>query len=79
MEKKKEPIKNVKIWVIILGIFLLSIPWYLPEGSSYILAFGIPYWGWMVLAASLGMSIYLTYVLNHEWQMEEEETGGDQS
>ncbi|WP_409252087.1 hypothetical protein V1502_18640 [Bacillus sp. SCS-153A] len=76
MKQRREPIKSKKVWAIIIGIFLLSVPWYLPAGSSYIIM-GAPYWGWIVVIASLAMSAYLTHVLKHEWQIEDEEAEGD--
>ncbi|MGF2618112.1 hypothetical protein FZC84_22180 [Rossellomorea vietnamensis] len=76
MKQRKEPIKSKKVWTIIISIFLLSVPWYLPVGSSYIIL-GAPYWGWLVVIASLAMSVYLTYVLKHEWEIHDDKAEGD--
>jgi hypothetical protein len=76
VKQRKEPIKSKKVWAIIIGIFLLCVPWYLPVGSSFII-FGAPYWGWIVVLASLAMSAYLTYVLQNEWEIEDDEAEGD--
>jgi hypothetical protein len=72
-QAKKEPIRNWKIWVIFLIIFFLGVPWYLPVGSYEPIILGFPYWALIVLVMSLIMSAFLTYVLNKEWQMEDEE------
>lgn len=69
----KEPIKNVKIWIVLGLIFLLCVPWYFPQGSYKPLIFGIPYWALFIIAASIALSAFLTYVLKYEWHMEEEE------
>ncbi|AQS55976.1 MAG: hypothetical protein LOD88_13655 [Novibacillus thermophilus] len=68
----KEPIKNVKIWMVLGLIFLLSVPWYFPQGSYQPLIFGIPYWALFIIAVSIALSAFLTYVLKYEWHMEEE-------
>lgn len=69
----KEPIKNVKIWIVLGLIFLLCVPWYFPQGSYKPLIFGIPYWALFIIAVSIALSAFLTYVLKYEWHMDEEE------
>jgi hypothetical protein len=71
--QKKEPIKNRKIWIILGVITLLIVPWYLPTGSYKPLIFGIPYWALIVIVMSLILSAFLSYVIKHEWQIEEDD------
>lgn len=71
--EKKEPVKHFKIWVILLILYVLSVPWYLPKGTYLPIVFGIPYWAWIVLGVSLAISITLTYVIKHYWQLSDEE------
>lgn len=73
MKEKKEPIKNWRIWAVFLIIFVFSVPWYLPVGTYEPIIFGFPYWAVIALAMSLLISIFLTYVLNREWQMEDDQ------
>ncbi|MFC2949059.1 hypothetical protein [Virgibacillus sediminis] len=73
MKEKKEPIRYWKIWVVLFSLFILSVPWYLPAGTYEPLIFGIPYWAYIIMGVSLLISITLTYVLNHFWEMTEEE------
>lgn len=71
---KKEPIKNGKLWIVFGIIFLLSFPWYLPTGSYKPLILGIPYWAWIILLVSIALSAFLTYAIQYQWQMEDDET-----
>ena len=71
--EKKEPVKHIKIWIVLLILYVLSVPWYLPKGTYLPIVFGIPYWGWIVLGVSLAISITLTYVIKHYWQLSDEE------
>jgi len=77
MKKKKEPIKNWKIWVVLLVLYALSVPWYFPKGSYNPIILGVPYWAIVVMGVSLAISITLTYILKNCWDMadEEEEIG----
>jgi uncharacterized membrane protein len=70
---KKEPIKNGKLWIIFGVIFLLSVPWYLPAGSYQPLVLGMPYWALIVIIMSVVLSSFLTYVIKHHWQLDEED------
>lgn len=73
MNKKKEPIKNWKIWVVLAVLFILSVPWYLPAGSYEPLIFGIPYWAYIIMGISLAISFTLSYILKNHWHMVDEE------
>ncbi|WP_152656576.1 hypothetical protein [Oceanobacillus sp. CFH 90083] len=73
MKQKKEPIKNWRIWVVLIVLFVLSVPWYLPTGSYEPFILGVPYWAWIILGVSLAISIVLTYILKHHWHMTDEE------
>lgn len=75
---KKEPIKNGKLWIVFGILFILINPWYFPTGSYKPLFLGIPYWAFIIIGASLFLSVFLTYVLKYQWQLEEdeEEKGG---
>lgn len=71
--RKKEPIKHKKIWIVLVILYVLSVPWYLPKGTYTPIIFGIPYWGWIVLGVSLAISITLTYVIKKYWHLSDEE------
>ncbi|MBY7144302.1 hypothetical protein KFZ56_14855 [Virgibacillus sp. NKC19-3] len=69
----KEPIKSWKLWVVFTILFLLSVPWYLPEGSYEPLFLGIPYWAWIILFVSIAFSVTITFAIKYLWITEEEE------
>lgn len=71
--RKKEPIKHKKIWIVLIVLYVLSVPWYLPKGTYTPIILGIPYWGWIVLGVSLAISITLTYVIKNYWHLSDEE------
>ena len=66
----KEPIRNGKLWLVFGLLFFLSVPWYLPVGSFEPVILGFPYWVIIVLLGSAAISLFLTYVLKYEWDME---------
>jgi polyferredoxin len=69
---KKEPIRNVKLWIVLGLLFILCVPWYFPEGSYQPLMWGIPLWAWIIIGVSVALSAVVTYILNYEWQLEDE-------
>ncbi|GIO24041.1 hypothetical protein [Oceanobacillus sp. J11TS1] len=73
MQQKKEPIKNLKIWIVLIILFILSVPWYLPTRSYEPLILGVPYWAWIILGVSLAISIVLTYILKNCLHMADED------
>ncbi len=70
---KKEPIKNIKLWLWLAFLFIVSVPWYLPVGSYEPIILGVPYWAWIVLFASLALSATVTYAIKKLWVSDESE------
>ncbi|MEI3605288.1 hypothetical protein SPD48_06245 [Pseudogracilibacillus sp. SE30717A] len=73
MKKIKEPIKNWKIWIVLITLYVFSVPWYFPTGSFNPIIFGVPYWAIVIMGVSLAISITLTFILKYCWQMADEE------
>lgn len=75
MEKKqiKEPIRKKWIWIALLLILIGNVPWYLPIGSYEPLIFGVPYWALIILAFSLILCGFLSWVTLKEWDIVEDE------
>ena len=75
MEKKqiKEPIRKKWIWIALLLIVIGNVPWYLPIGSYEPLIFGVPYWALIILAFSLFLCGFLSWVTLKEWDIVEAE------
>lgn len=69
----KEPIKNYKIWLGFLVIFILLTPWYFPSGGEPVLIFGVPLWALVIILMSVVLSLYITYVIRYHWDTEDEE------
>ncbi|WP_085524343.1 hypothetical protein [Tuberibacillus sp. Marseille-P3662] len=72
-QSKKEPIKQVKSWVILGIIIILSVPWYFPTGSYEPLFFGVPYWAFIVIGVSFILSAFINYVIKYQWNLIEDE------
>nr|WP_239534139.1 hypothetical protein [Thalassobacillus pellis] len=54
-------------------LFVLINPWYFPAGSYQPLFWGIPYWAFIIIGASLLLSAFLSYILKYHWDLAEEE------
>lgn len=75
MEKRKrEPIKNYKIWVGFAIIFALLTPWYFPSGGETILIYGMPLWALVIIGMSVFLSLYITYVIKYHWDIDEDDS-----
>ena len=66
----KEPIKIKWIWIVLLVISLISVPWYLPKGTIYPIVLGFPFWTFISFVSAVGLSIFLNYVISNCWDME---------
>lgn len=69
MRKTREPVKNPWVWILFVIIFALINPWYFPVGSYTPLIWGVPLWAWAILAASLALSVFVTWVVHCQWDM----------
>ncbi|MFW5855972.1 MAG: hypothetical protein ACOCVB_01730 [Bacillota bacterium] len=67
----KEPIKFAWIWVVLVIILLIGIPWYLPEGSYSPIILGFPYWAFISVISTVALAVFLNYVIDNYWDMEE--------
>ncbi|GAB3674322.1 hypothetical protein [Salinisphaera aquimarina] len=68
--KTKEPVKSPLVWLVFVVIFALINPWYFPAGSYTPLFWGVPYWAWIILAASLALSVFITWVVCCQWDLD---------
>ncbi len=74
----KEPIKNYKIWLGFLVIFIMLNPWYFPAGGEPILIYGVPLWAIVIIFMSVVLSLYITYVIRYHWDTLDEEAGEEE-
>lgn len=84
-KKYKEPIQFKFMWLILVVIVLIGVPWYFPKGAIHPIVLGFPLWAFISLLASIALSIFLGYFINNCWDMEklkekkaEENQGGAQ-
>ncbi|MES1924504.1 hypothetical protein [Salinisphaera sp. T31B1] len=77
--QSKEPIKRPIVWIVFIAVFALINPWYFTDGAYTPLIWGVPYWAWIILAASLALSVFVTWVVCCHWDMQtdEQDGGGD--
>lgn len=69
MKRVREPITVAWIWAVLAAIVLLSIPWYLPQGTIYPIILGFPYWAFISVVMSVVLAVFLGYVINNWWDM----------
>ncbi|MFP5300739.1 hypothetical protein R2R70_05880 [Cobetia sp. SIMBA_158] len=76
MNKITEPVHNRRVWIGFALLFMLINPWYFPNGMTTPLVLGVPLWALIVLAASLLMSIFITWVVMTQWHTDSDELYG---
>ncbi|GAA1210262.1 hypothetical protein [Prauserella alba] len=70
--RRREPIRNPWIWIGLVVIVLVGIPWYLPPGTLYPLLFGLPVWTLVAVASSVGVCGFLHWALSKHWNLVED-------
>ena len=76
MKNVKEPIKKPWIWIVMIVILVLGVPWYFPESAVYPIIFGFPLWAFVSVIMTVVLSWYLSYLCKHEWNIVEDEEEG---
>ena len=71
--KRKEPINNWKLWFLLIILYILCVPWYLPKGSYIPIIWGVPYCALIIMGISLLVSITLTYIVVFHWHIADDE------
>ena len=61
------------IWLIYLGLFVLSVPWYLPADETPALWFGLPIWVVLSLAAIFAVSCFTLWAVPRLWPAADDE------
>jgi hypothetical protein len=56
------------VWAIYLFLFLLSIPWYLPDQVAMQLIFGLPFWLISCIVAILLMALFSVWIISKYWK-----------
>ena len=72
-----EPCRKGWIWVTYVGLFLLSIPWYLSDETPPVLWLGLPYWVLISLSVTLAIAVFTVFVIRRYWSEDENQDGPD--
>lgn len=66
-----EPIRRPGIWATFVLLILAMAPWYLPEGATAPLVFGLPYWFVVSIAATLLFAAVTSWACVRAWNLAE--------
>ncbi|GHC24116.1 hypothetical protein GCM10010082_15720 [Kushneria pakistanensis] len=68
-----EPVRKKRVWIGFIVLFALINPWYFAADAGSTLIMGIPLWALIILAASLGLSIFITWTIQTQWRTDSDE------
>ena len=68
---RREPVQRRWFLPTVLGLLVLSVPWYLPTGYMGRLFGGLPGWVWMALLCSAGISALTAFMALRHWHDDE--------
>ncbi|KMS82692.1 hypothetical protein [Prauserella rugosa] len=71
-----EPIRRPWLWVTFVLLILAMAPWYLPEGETAPLVFGLPYWFVISIGATLIFAAVTSWTCVRRWNLAEPEEEG---
>ncbi len=71
-----EPIRRPWLWVTFVLLILAMAPWYLPEGATAPLVFGLPYWFVISIAATLAFAAVTSWTCLRRWNLAAPEEEG---
>lgn len=66
-----EPTRHPWIWVVYIGLFGTTIPWYLPPEAASITWLGFPLWVSLSLVATFAIALFTVYVIGRFWSEDE--------
>ncbi len=55
-------------WLVYIGLFAFSIPWYLPSRLAMQLVLGLPFWLISCVAAIVCMAIFTLWMIHRYWR-----------
>lgn len=73
----REPITMPWLWVAVVGIILIGVPWYLPPGTLGATVFHVPAWFWISIFAAVALSAICCWACLSAWDLEEHEDWSD--
>jgi hypothetical protein len=63
-----DPARRAWVWVVYLGLYAASIPWYLPPDDRPAIWLGLPYGVVLSLAATTGIAGFTVFVVSRYWR-----------
>jgi hypothetical protein len=69
----REPIRMPWLWVALVGVLLVIVPWWAPDGSIEPLVLGLPAWFVVSVVASLVFSGLTCWACLSGWNVVEDE------
>lgn len=73
----REPITRPWLWVALVGIILIGVPWYLPPGTLGVTVLHVPAWFWISILAAVALSAVCCWACLSMWDLEEHEDWSD--
>ena len=61
-----------RLWIggVYVVLFLLSVPWYLPESDPVPIWLGLPYWVVISIASSVGVALFTALIVTRCWPVD---------
>lgn len=56
------------VWLVYLGLFALSIPWYLPAQLEMQLVLGLPFWLVACIFVIVIMAFFTIWIIHKYWK-----------
>lgn len=73
----QEPITKPWLWVAVVAIILVGVPWYLPPGTLGVTVFDVPAWFWISIVAAVALSAICCWACLSLWDLEAHEDWSD--
>jgi hypothetical protein len=61
-----------RLWIggVYVVLFLLSVPWYLPESDPVPIWLGLPYWVVISIVSSVGVALFTALIVTRCWPVD---------
>lgn len=69
----KEPIRKKWIWVFMVLLVMVVVPWYFPSAAVEPFILGFPLWAFISLIFSIALCGYLSWLCRTQWNLVEDE------
>lgn len=73
----REPINMPWLWVALVGIILVGVPWYLPPGTLGVTVLNVPAWFWISIVSAVALSAVTCWACLSCWDLQDHEDWSD--